>query len=205
MTVPPRNVVFLSQRVPHPPDRGDRISTHHILRHLREQGCRVRVGCLSEDERDERAIDELRGMVDELCAPRILPRVRKLTCLRGLLTGEPLTLPFFRHPVLRREVDRWLSQDPPDVVFLYSSSMAQYVLEHRGVPRVMHFAELDSDKWRQYAATSGPAGRLIYGREAKRLLRYETRIAHEFDASLVISEVERELFERLIPGVRPRR
>ena len=43
---------MLSQRVPHPPDRGDRISTFHLLRHFRESGARVRVGCLAEDDRD---------------------------------------------------------------------------------------------------------------------------------------------------------
>ncbi|MBK8976009.1 MAG: TIGR03087 family PEP-CTERM/XrtA system glycosyltransferase [Planctomycetes bacterium] len=203
MTAPPRNVVFLSQRVPHPPDRGDRISTYHILRHLRETGCRVRVGCLSEDARDDRAIADLRGMIAEICAPRIDPRWRKVASLRGLLTGAPLTLPYFRHRTLGRTVDRWLSQDPPDVVFLYSSSMAQYATSHPGVRRVMHFAELDSDKWRQYADKSGPLGRWIYGREAERLLRFETAVAQTFDASLVVSEVERELFMRLIPSVEP--
>ncbi len=200
MSCPARNVVFLSQRVPHPPDRGDRISTHHILRHLRESGCRVRIGCLAEDDRDLQAIEELRGSVAEICAPRIDRRIRKILSLRGLLTGAPLTLPFFRHRGLQRTIARWMRDDPPDLVFMYSSSMGQYALPYVDVPRVMHFAELDSDKWRQYAAAGGAAARFVYGREARELLRFETRIAQEFDASLVVSAVEKELFERCIPS-----
>ncbi len=199
----PLDVVFLSQRVPHPPDRGDRISTHHILRHLRELGARIRVGALAEDARDAAAVEALRGLVDEVVAPRIRPGLRKLACLRGLLTGEPLTLPYFRHRGLARAVDRWLTEDPPDVVFLYSSSMALYVVERDDVKRVMHFAELDSDKWRQYAEASGVLGRWIYRREARRLLEFETRVARSFDASLVVSEAERDLFVERIPGVVP--
>lgn len=199
----PRNVVFLCHRVPHPPDRGDRISTYHALRQLREAGSKVRVGCLCEDDRDLQAVEELRGVVDAVCAPRIDRRLRKITCFRGLVTGEPLTLPYFRSRELQKQVDRWLDEDPPDVVFLYSSSMALYVMDRREQTRVMHFAELDSDKWRQYAAAGGAAARFIYGREARVLLEFERRIAREFDASLVISEVEKALFVRDIPNVVP--
>jgi sugar transferase (PEP-CTERM/EpsH1 system associated) len=203
MTYPFRNVAFLSQRVPHPPDRGDRISTSHLLRHFREMGCRIRIGCFAEDDRDERSADDLRSFAEEVCCPRIEPKRRRLWSLRGLLTGEPLTLPYFRHRELQCAVDRWMREDPPDLVFLYSSSMGQYVEAYPAPLRVMHFAELDSDKWAQYAAKSGLAGRFIYGREARQLLGYERRIARSFDASLVVSEVERTLFRQLIPDVDP--
>ncbi|MBI5850385.1 MAG: TIGR03087 family PEP-CTERM/XrtA system glycosyltransferase [Planctomycetes bacterium] len=203
MPFPFRDVVFLSQRIPHPPDRGDRISTYHILKHFRGAGCRVRVGCFLEDERDERAVVELRGMVEQVVAPRIRPRLRRLASLRGLLRGEALTLPYFRSAEIAHAVTRWMRDDPPDLIFCYSSSMGQYGLPHPGVARVMHFAELDSDKWRQYAEQTGRLGRWIYGREATRLLEFERRVARAFDASLVVSDVERDLFVRSIEDVVP--
>ncbi len=203
MSSPFRNLVFLSQRVPHPPDRGDRISTHHILRHFRSQGCRVRVGCFAEDERDEHAVAELREMVEEVEAPRIHPQRRKLVSLRGLLTGEALTLPYFRCRELSQTIARWVREDPPDLIFMYSSSMGQYALPYDTIARVMHFAELDSDKWRQYAARSGRLGRYVYAREARLLLEFERRIARSFDASIVVSDIERDLFRRCIDDVEP--
>jgi sugar transferase (PEP-CTERM/EpsH1 system associated) len=81
--------------------------------------------------------------------------------------------------------------------------MAQYVLGKRGPKKVMQFAELDSDKWRQFAARSGPLGRWIYGREARTLLAFEDAIARDFDASFVVSDVEKDLFVQRIPGVQP--
>ncbi|MFO1053442.1 MAG: TIGR03087 family PEP-CTERM/XrtA system glycosyltransferase [Planctomycetota bacterium] len=203
MPPPFQDVVFLSQRVPHPPDRGDRISTHHILRHFRENGCRVRVGCFAEDDRDLAAVAELRGMVEEVVAPRIHPKRRKLSCLRGLATGEALTIPYFRSAELAGAMSRWIAQRPPELVFVYSSSMAQYALPFASPARVMHFAELDSDKWRQYAQRSGRLGRFVYSREARLLLEFERKIARAFDASLVVSEIERDLFRQWIPDVDP--
>ena len=193
--------------MPYPPDRGDRITTWHFLQHLLAQGADVRVGCFAEEDRDSAGIAFLRERCRQVSAPLLRRGTRKLTSLRGLLTGEPLTLPFFRHRDLTRAVTGWLRDDPPDLVYVYSSSMAQYVMRSnradRQAPRVMQFAELDSDKWRQYATASGWPGSWIYAREARRLLAFEDRVAREFDLSLVVSDVEKELFMARIPGVEP--
>jgi len=199
----PPNVVFLCQRVPWPPDRGDRITTWHFLQHLLARGARVHLGCFVEEHRDQAGVEFLQQRCAEVVAPRLSRRQRKFTSLRGLLTGEALTLPFFRHRALQAAVDRWTTRQQADLVYVYSSSMAQYAMAADARAKVMQFAELDSDKWRQFAARSGPLGRWIYGREAVRLLAFEDRVARTFSRSLVVSDVERELFTARIPGVVP--
>jgi polysaccharide biosynthesis protein PslH len=197
--------VFLCQRVPYPPDRGDRITTWHLLQHLLAQGAKIQLGCFREEARDDRAVAFLAERCAEVVAPRLHRASRKWTSLTGLLTGAPLTLPFFRSRELRAAMRRWCTPTPPDLVFVYSSSMAQFALgdELKDCPRIMQFAELDSDKWAQYARVSGPLGRWIYGREARRLLAFEDKVARTFTRSLVVSDVERELFRERIPGVDP--
>lgn len=192
----------MCQRVPWPPDRGDRITTWHFLQHLLARGAEVCIGCFQEEDRDAKAVTFLRERCAEVVAPRLSRRTAKLASLRGLLTGEPLTLPFFRNAELQRAVTRWC-ETPPDLVYVYSSSMAQYAMRPAAGAKVMQFAELDSDKWRQYATVSGPLGKWIYGREAKRLLAFEAEVARTFSRSFVVSEVERKLFLELIPGVVP--
>lgn len=195
------NVTFLCQRVPWPPDRGDRITTWHFLKWLLDRGAAVRVGCFAEDDRDEDGIAFLRTRCAEVVAPRLDRRTRKLTSLRGLLSGEALTLPFFRSRELRTAVRRWSEERDVDLIHVYSSSMAQYALDVPAKAKLMQFAELDSDKWRQYAAVSGPLGRWIYGREFRKLLAFEDRVARAFSSSVVVSDVEKQLLERCIPGV----
>ena len=64
-------VLFLSQRVPYPPDRGDRITTYHFLRHLLDSGASVRVGCFVEEPAEEASVRWLRERVTAVEAPRI--------------------------------------------------------------------------------------------------------------------------------------
>jgi len=44
-------ILFLAQRVPYPPDRGDKITTYHELRHLAARH-EVAVACLADGEED---------------------------------------------------------------------------------------------------------------------------------------------------------
>ncbi|MBP8299282.1 MAG: sugar transferase, partial [Planctomycetes bacterium] len=121
-------VIFLCQRLPWPPDRGDRITTWHFLQHLLARGAEVHLGCFQEEDRDAEGVAFLKQRCASVVAPKLDRRVQKLTSLRGLLTGEALTLPFFRHRELHRAVRQW-SEAPPDLVYVYSSSMAQYAMD----------------------------------------------------------------------------
>ena len=166
-------VVFLCQRVPWPPDRGDRITTWHFLDHLLRAGAEVRLGCFRDDANDDAAVRFLAGRCREVEAPMLRRSLlRKVASLRGVLRGAPLTLPFFFDRRLQRAVDRWLADDPPALVYVYSSSMAQYVLgrkrrlRHHGRSRVLGPAHqllhgLDAAATKTVVDAVGIAGRLL--------------------------------------------
>ena len=58
---------------------------------------------------------------------------------------------------------------------------------------VMQFAELDSDKWRQYAKRSWWPKSLVYAYEAGALSRWEQKVLHNVDAVTLVSDEERRL------------
>ena len=196
-----KNIIFLCQRVPYPPDRGDRITTYNVIRMLKEIG-KVRIGCFVEKERDKKSVTYLNSMGYEVFAQKLSPSLKKLAVLRFLPTKNPLTLPYFYSRKLKQKVDEWI-KGGCDLCMCYSSSMGQYVLYKDGFTKIMQFAELDSDKWLQLSNQSGFPGSYINGREAKLLLEYEKKIARDFDLSLVVSDVEKKIFMERIPDVEP--
>jgi sugar transferase (PEP-CTERM/EpsH1 system associated) len=57
----------------------------------------------------------------------------------------------------------------------------------------MDFIDVDSYKWREYAAKQRSVTRFVYGYEARRLRDYERRITEAFDGTLVVSAAERNV------------
>jgi sugar transferase (PEP-CTERM/EpsH1 system associated) len=191
------DLLFLVHRIPYPPNKGDKIRAWHLLAHLARDH-RVHLGAFVDDADDWRHADTLRELCASVHLAGIDPRLGKLRALTGLLTGEPLTLPFYRDAGMRRWVDARYA-DGLDGVLVYSSAMARFVMEHRGTRRIMDFVDIDSDKWRQYAPTKSWPLSWLYRREARELLAWERRVAAEFDAGLFVSAAEAADFRVLAP------
>ena len=73
-------------------------------------------------------------------------------------------------------------------------------LAHHDVPWVMHFAELDSDKWSQYAGRTGWPMSWVYRREARTLEAYERDLARRSAANVFCTPLEERIFQDRIPG-----
>jgi sugar transferase (PEP-CTERM/EpsH1 system associated) len=190
-------ILFLAQRVPFPPNRGDKITTWRLVERLGRTH-EVRIAAFAHDERDLEAAEELRRMGYATTAVPYRDRAAKLRALPLLLTRRPLTLGVYGSRVMQHAVDALATQS--DLAYAYSSSMGAFLEAHAGLSRIMHFGELDSDKWRQYAQRSAPPMRWVYAREQRTLLEFERRIARAFSANVVCTPLERQIFERAIPG-----
>ena len=192
------SLLFLCHRIPYPPNKGDKIRSFHILKFLAEH-YRVHLGTFIDDEADLRHVDQVRAWCADLHAVQISPRARRLLSLTGLITGEALSLPYYREAGLRDWLRQTMRRARPTLAFVYSSAMAQYVMgqEFSGVKRIVDFVDVDSEKWRAYAAMKPWPMSWVYGREADRLLAFERKVADEVDSCVFVSGDEARLFERL--------
>jgi len=193
-------LLFLTQRIPYPPTKGEKIRTCNVLRHLAGRYA-VRVGCLMDDPADRAHVADLARLCRDVHVAPLDPRMARLRCVGGLLDGRPLSLPYFADAGLDRWVARTLAEARPAVTFVCSSAMAQYVMHRR--PQlgrfVMDFVDVDPEKWRAYAEGARPPMRWVYAREGRRLLDYDRRVAAAADASVFVSEAEAALFRTLAP------
>jgi len=194
------DLLFLTQRLPYPPIKGEKIRPLQILKHLGRH-YDVHLGCLIDDPTDWQHVDTVKALCRDIyCAP--LDRRRaKLLCTRGLLTGEALSVTFFKDAGLRRWVHGVLERVKPEAVFICSGNMAHYALDHPYRPRVSlcDLADVDSEKWREYAEKASGPMRWVYGREARLVFELERRIARDTDFTTFVSEPEAQLFRTLLP------
>ena len=191
------DLLFLPQRCPYPPNKGDKIATWHILKFLLAR-YNVHLGTFIDDPADWHHADFLRSKCASVHLEGLTPRTAKIKSLRGFLTGEALSVAYYRHPGMQNWVNQRLAGGVKRV-FVFSSAIAQFVTQAQGCTRIMDFCDLDSDKWRQYAQTCSWPMSWVYAREAKKLLEWERKIAHTFDRSLFISAAEAADFKALAP------
>ncbi|CDH46807.1 TIGR03087 family PEP-CTERM/XrtA system glycosyltransferase [Candidatus Contendibacter odensensis] len=201
-----QDLLFLVHRIPFPPNKGDKVRSFNLLRYL-SQHYRIWLGAFVDDPDDWRHLDAVRRFCAEVHCVALDPRWAKLCSLRGLATGEPLTLPYYRHAGLQSWVDRVVAEQKIERALLFSSAMAQYLRGPRypRVRRVMDFVDVDSAKWAQYADGKPWPLSWVYRREGRVLLAYERTVAMEFAASVFVTDQEAALFRRLAPEVLPAR
>jgi sugar transferase (PEP-CTERM/EpsH1 system associated) len=194
-----RSLLFLAHRIPYPPNKGDKIRSFHILRHL-SRSHRVILGCFYDDPEDVRHVPALSEWCAEVKALPLRPSRARLLSLRGLLSGEPLTLPYYHDRAMAGWVRARLDSGI-DRVVIFSAAMAQYLSprDHDNCHVVVDFVDVDSDKWRQYAPGCRFPMSYLYQREAERLLAFERQLAARSDAAVFVSEEEAALFRRLAP------
>ncbi len=191
-------IFFVCHRVPFPPNRGDKIATYNKIRHLARQH-EVHVLCLADGADDLTNVAGLRGEVASVTAVAVSPLRSRLRALRALPGGAPLSVAMLAEPALHAAIRRRFTDLAPDLIFVYSSNVAQFAEPFPRTRRIMHFSDLDSLKWRAYAQRAVLPMRWLYALEGRRLLEYERHVARTFSRSLVCTEAEAEDFRALIP------
>jgi glycosyltransferase involved in cell wall biosynthesis len=195
-------VVFLTSRMPFPPEGGDRFRVYHLIRTAAEAGHEVH---LVTFDSAERAPDEVRPLLRQLASIRVvrLPRfVSTFRSAQALTSNVPLQAAYYRSSRMRQRVGEALRRIRPDVVVTHLFRMAPYALDHMESHDARWILDLtdviSAGIERSLPYRSGP-DLWLYREEMRRIGRFEAKIAPRFDECWVISEAERVYLERLAP------
>ncbi len=194
------NVLFLTHRLPHAPNRGDRMRAYYLLEEM-ARFATVSLFSLVHDDEEAAAVARM-PFAQAVRAARVTPWRNRV---RGLLrwhTSRPLTFSLLDAPGVRSQIDELVSRHPPDVVVAYCSSMARFAFDAplAGRPLVLDMVDVDSAKWRDLSLTSGAPLRWVYAREAATLAAFESLAAGRAVTTLVVTERERAELRALAPA-----
>ncbi len=195
------NILFLPHRLPYPPNKGDKVRSYHMLKYLLQYH-KVYLGSFIDDPVDEQYLPIVSEWCHQIHVEKLDPLAGKIKSLRGLLTGVPLTLPYYYSASMAAWIDHTIRTQAIDAVVVFSSAMAQYVL-HQPTKLLVDFVDVDSDKWVQYAQRKSWPMSWVYRREGRTLLDFEVQVAQRAEASFLTTEQEVALFRRLMRDSRP--
>ncbi len=192
------DLLLLIHRIPYPPNKGDKIRSYHLLKHL-AQHYRVHLATFVDDEDDWQHVPRVQALCASSHFARLNPKLARVRSLGALLGNRSLSLDYYRDRGVRHWVAQAVASHNIARVLVFSSPMAQYAETLAGSRRVVDFCDVDSDKWRQYAEKKSWPMNMLYAHEARQLLRYERAVAGSTQASLFVSAPEAELFRKLAP------
>lgn len=197
--MPKEPLLFLSHRIPYPPNKGDKIRSFNILKAL-SQNFDVYLGTYIDDPYDWKFVDVL----DKYCTQKyVLGQNKTLAKIKGLkafLTNKSISEPYYHSEAMQYWVSQTVVQNNIRNIFVYSSVMAQFTLHFPSEKyhQVVDFVDVDSDKWRQYAESKSGIAKWVYSREHRKLSEFENKVARHAQCSLFVSDPEANLFKTQI-------
>jgi sugar transferase (PEP-CTERM/EpsH1 system associated) len=192
------NLLLLIHRIPYPPNKGDKIRSWNLLKHL-AQHYKVHLATFVDDEDDWQHVPTVQALCASSHFGKLNPLSGKVRSLGALASKRSLSFDYYRDSAMQSWVDQAMAAHKIGRVLVFSGPMAQYCENYPQARRVVDFCDVDSDKWRQYAEQKPWPMSWLYRREANTLLAYERHVAKTCDASLFVSEPEADLFRTLAP------
>ncbi len=193
-----RDLLFIAHRIPFPPDKGEKIRSLNVIKHLSNR-YRVHLGCLTAEPWETALLPELGAWCADVAGFEMDRRRQKLLALLRARPGRPLMLDYYRHKKLRHWVRSKVARTRMDLVYISTVAMMPYLDGLHRPGMILDAQDIDSEKWTAYAQGASLPMRHVWSREGRTLLAYERKSAMACDATLFVSPQEKARFSALAP------
>lgn len=197
-------ILWLNTNLLLPLDKGGKLRTWHLMRHLAK---RHEITCLSFVQPDEPVAN--RDGMREVCAELVTVPRRETpkegwrfhaSVARYLFDRQPYAVAQYRSAAYRRAVRQALAARPFDRIVCDFLVPAVNLPSTLPCPSLLFTHNVEAEIWRRHAENApGFLRQRLYRRQWRRMLRFEGRTIARFDRVLAVSDVDRDTFQRLYP------
>lgn len=198
MSVAPE-ILFIAHRVPFPPDRGDKIRSHHVLKRLANIAP-VHVATFAENDSDLLMEGELAVATASHCLAQ-REQSLLLAGAEALLLRRSVSAMAFHSHKISDYIRRTIATRPIQAIYVFSGQMGMYLPQDWGGRTIVDLVDVDSAKLEAYAEKAGWLTSWIYRREARLLAAEEERLARLADLTLLVSEQEADLLRQRVGNI----
>lgn len=192
------NLLFLTPRLPYPPDRGDRLRAFHFLRQLAGDH-QITLVSFVADEAERAYIPALQPYCAAVHVVEQSVWRSATAVLRHLHRPEPLQLRYYQSTAMRQLVDRLVATHAFAAAYVHLFRMAPYVAHHPQLYRIVDLTDVISRELTLSLPYRNWLWRTIYRMEQPRIWRYEQQVARQFEESWLISEADRVALTAVCP------
>jgi polysaccharide biosynthesis protein PslH len=199
------NILWLKSDLLLPLDKGGKLRTWHLLRHLARHHEITYLAFATPDE-PASSLEGMREVAAHVeCIPRSDPAKRSLRFYldAGLYLLDPLPYAIgkYRSSAFSQKVAALARERAFDVIVCDFVLPAVNVPGQLPCPFVIFTHNVESEIWRRHAETQrNPLLRRLYAVQHQRMLRFEGRALARADGILAVSDADAETLARLYPA-----
>lgn len=187
-------ILFVANRVPFPPFRGDKLKIYNLARRLAIKH-ELYLITFAESDEDFKYTAELQKIFKEVHIIRLPKWQSYLNCLLAIFTNTPLQVAYFKSNAMHRCIRQFLSNQKVDVIHTQHLRMAQFTSEIQ-IPRILDLPDAFSLYWkRRIENQKRPWLRVLEKIEFNRLYKFEAYITRRFHLGLVCSREDLEYMQ----------
>jgi glycosyltransferase involved in cell wall biosynthesis len=188
-------------------NEGGTIGIYNYTRAFHELGHEVTLLCLAPDKHavPMNELEENLGAYCDLITHPIDTSVKPLDALLNLFSNKSYNVERFNNAAFRKALVSHLSENEYDVIQLEGTFVGPYintVRQHSKAVVALRQHNVEYQIWERLARNSkNPLKRGYLKLLAKRLKAYESRIFHEIDAIVPVTEDDLTIFRKFAPNV----
>ncbi len=196
------NILYISHRIPYPPNKGDKIRSYNEIKYL-SQFFNIYLCSLLDNYNDKKYIKDLKKICKTVDLIFLDKKKVFLKSLFYLISRKPLSIGYFYSKKLQKIINHRLRSLQFSNIFCFSSASAQYIscdyASRFGL--ITDFVDVDSQKWLQYSKYSSSFFSWFYKYESHRVFNYEIEVAKKSQVSFFVSQRERDLFKDKVGNI----
>jgi sugar transferase (PEP-CTERM/EpsH1 system associated) len=184
-------------RFPYPTLKGDKLRAYYLLREL-SQRHEVHLVCTTYEAPSPEDLAAIAPLVKSLTVIKLnlLHKVRNLAW--ALFTGLPFQAAYFRSGRAKRAIAQVVGSCGAEAMLVQLVRTTENIPHTPGIRRVLDYMDAMSAGMQKRVELSPRWFRPIVAMEARRLARYEAKVAAQYDALVTISEADRLHFPRAL-------
>lgn len=180
--------LFLSNRIPYPPFRGDKLKIYNLAKRLAGRGHVLHLITFMEDPDDEQYRPELEKIFQKVVLVRLPKHQSGINVIGGVVSRLPFQVSYFKSKAMQQQLNALLSAESYDAIHVQHLRMAPYLEKRSDLPRILDLPDAFSLYWqRRKAIRKNPIKKSAESWEANRVFRYEQQVLQRFDRTLCCS------------------
>jgi sugar transferase (PEP-CTERM/EpsH1 system associated) len=184
------NILFLANRIPYPPFRGDKLKIYNLAKRL-SQNHTLYLITFTQNPGEEKYRKELKKYFDQVILIYQPKWKSILQCVKAIFTGKSFQMAYFSSGLMSKAIRKFFKEFSPEVAHIQHLRMSQYA-PLIPCPKILDLPDAYSLYWQRRKQVHRKwYNQLFDAIESARVIRAE-KVLLKFDLNLVCSVEDRD-------------